>query len=96
MVHGDVAPSLAPAQFEQGAKQEKAPDVVNGLKLTLSLDKKETPLKADGSDCEPINLHVTYKNVSDRPLKLDLSLAAIYAGTRLEVSGAGVVKITSK
>src|SRR5262249_5363416 len=39
---------------------------------------------------------VTYTNVSDRPLKLDMSLATVYAGTRLEVSGPGVVKQTSK
>jgi uncharacterized protein (TIGR03067 family) len=95
VVHA-TAPSPALVPLEQGAKQEKAPNVVNGLKLTLSLDKKETPMMADGSDCEPIILGVTYKNVSDRPLKLDMSMAMVYAGTHLEVSGPGVVKLTSK
>jgi RNA polymerase sigma factor (sigma-70 family) len=44
---------------------------VNGLKLSLSADKTETVMKADGSNAEPVKLSLTFTNVSDKPLKLD-------------------------
>jgi RNA polymerase sigma factor (sigma-70 family) len=44
---------------------------VNGLKLTLSADKTETDLKADGSDAEPVKLKLTFTNVSKKPIQLD-------------------------
>jgi len=42
---------------------------VNGLKLTLSADKTETVMKADGSDADPVELNLTFTNVSDKPIK---------------------------
>jgi RNA polymerase sigma factor (sigma-70 family) len=56
-------------------KREKpaAPDkgTVKGLKLTLSADKTETVMKADGSNAVPVNLKLTFTNVSDKPIKID-------------------------
>jgi RNA polymerase sigma-70 factor (ECF subfamily) len=70
----------------------KGPEAVNGLKLTLHLDKTETVLNPDGRDIEPVQLRITHANVSDRPLKLELTLAVLRAGSRLEVTGPGVQK----
>ena len=47
---------------------------VNGLQLTLSAKKPGTVMKADGSDVEPIDLLVTFKNVGKKPLRVDAFL----------------------
>jgi RNA polymerase sigma factor (sigma-70 family) len=85
----------APAK---GAPQPKRPvvNVSNALKLSLQLDKLQTHIKSGGTDIEPVNLRFTYANVSDHPIRLDLSTAAVLCGTRLEVAGPGVSKSSGK
>ena len=55
--------------------REKAPsgkvEPAKGLKLTLSADKTETPMKPDGSDADPVKLKLTVTNLSDKPTKLN-------------------------
>jgi RNA polymerase sigma factor (sigma-70 family) len=53
------------------AKEPAGGNVVNGLRLTLSADRSETFMKADGSDAEPVKLKLTFTNVSDKPIKLN-------------------------
>jgi len=52
-------------------KKAGAGSAVNGLRLSLSADKTETVLKADGSDAEPVKLKLTFTNVSDQPIQLN-------------------------
>jgi RNA polymerase sigma factor (sigma-70 family) len=54
-------------------EQAAAPDkgAGKGLKLTLSADKTETVMKADGSDALPVKLKLTFTNISDKPIKLN-------------------------
>jgi RNA polymerase sigma factor (sigma-70 family) len=93
---GGEAPHAEPqAKHELPPKAAEA-EAVNGLKLTLRLDKTETRLRADGSDIEPVNLRFTYANVSDRPIKLDFTVAAALCGTRLEVTGPDVRKFANQ
>ena len=57
---------------EPAAKPEvKGGPVVNGLQLTLSADKTDTVMKADGDNVEPVQLKFTFTNVSDKPITLD-------------------------
>lgn len=58
----------------------------NGLRLALSADNTETAMKADGSNAEPVNLALTFSNVSDKPIKLD-TYDFTASHCRLEVSG---------
>ncbi len=44
---------------------------INELKLSLSADKTETQMKPDGSDAVPVQLKLTFTNVSDKPIKLN-------------------------
>jgi hypothetical protein len=52
-------------------KKPLAGQAVNGLQLSLSADKTEVTMKADGSDPEPARLKLTFTNVSDQPIKLN-------------------------
>ena len=56
---------------QPAAREPEGGKPVNGLKLTLSADKTETVMKADGSNAEPVKLKMTFTNVSDKPIKLD-------------------------
>ena len=60
---------------------------MRSLRLTLSADKTETKLLADGSNIEPIKLKLTFANVGREPLTLDMSPAAWYVGTSIVVIG---------
>lgn len=51
------------------ARQGDGGKPVNGLQLTLSTDKTETVMKADGSNAEPVQLKLTFTNVSDNESK---------------------------
>jgi len=53
------------------AKEQPAGPAVNGLKLSLTADKTETFMKADGSNAEPVKLTFTFTNVSDKPVKFN-------------------------
>ena len=50
----------------------RADGPVNGLKLSLSAEKTETTLAAGGKQTVPIKLKLTFTNVGDRALKLNL------------------------
>ncbi len=65
-----VVPLNEKKEAKKPAK-EAGGQAVNGLKLTLTADKTETVMKADGSDAEPVKLKATFTNVSDKPIKLD-------------------------
>ena len=56
-----------------------------GLKLTLSADKTETLMKPDGSDALPVNLKLTFTNVSDKDVTLNTYL--LYWRLRLRCMG---------
>jgi RNA polymerase sigma factor (sigma-70 family) len=92
---GEAPLAVQPAHEEEPPKPPRR-EAVNGLRLTLRLNKSETRLKADGRDIEPVDLRIAYANVSDRPIKLDLTVATVLCSTRLEVSGPGVVKFADK
>lgn len=68
-------------------KLRKQPQAVNGLKLTLSADKTETVMKADGSDAEPVTLTATFSNVSDKQIKLCNYDYAMFSNFKYEVTG---------
>src|SRR5262249_32426323 len=88
----------ATPQPQEGAQPKKEPgaNVANGLRLSLRLDKTQTRVRPDGTDIEPVNLRFTYANVGDRPVKLDMTVAAALCGTRLEVTGPRVRKHPGK
>ncbi len=70
------SPTQARTQFtnEPGADKKSEPIggvPVDGLRLALSAEKSETVMKADGSNAEPVELKLTFTNVSDKPIKLD-------------------------
>jgi hypothetical protein len=76
-------------------KKPQAGQAVDGLQLTLSADKTETNLMADGSDAAPVKLKLTFTNVSDQPLKLntyDFKLSQI----RGEVNAPDDPSVTSQ
>jgi RNA polymerase sigma factor (sigma-70 family) len=74
-------------QAEQAAPKPPALKPVGGLKLTLSADKAQTVMNAEGSNAEPVKLQFTFTNVGDKPLKLDMSPLPYLVGTELEVTG---------
>ncbi len=59
---------------------------VDGLALKLTADHAATGMRADGSNAEPVKLTLTFRNVGDRPLKLDTYEIA-YRSLRLQVKG---------
>ncbi|OAI46462.1 hypothetical protein AYO44_11290 [Planctomycetaceae bacterium SCGC AG-212-F19] len=70
-LRGLVTEAVAvPTPERQTAREPEGGKAVNGLKLTLSADKTETVMKADGSNAEPVKLKLTFTNVSDRAIKL--------------------------
>lgn len=58
-------------EIEVKAKDPPAGNAVKGLKLGLSADRTETTMWPDGSNAEPVNLKLTFTNVSDKPIKLN-------------------------
>jgi beta-lactamase regulating signal transducer with metallopeptidase domain/Leucine-rich repeat (LRR) protein len=68
--HKYQAPILFSAKKGAEQKQVKGGTPVNGLRLTLTADKTETVMKADGSNAERVKLRLTFTNVSDKPIKL--------------------------
>ena len=47
-------------------------EAVGGLAFSLSADKYETVMNAEGTNAEPIRLKYTFKNVGREPLQLDV------------------------
>jgi len=62
----DLRPVRAPAPPRPKA------EAVKGLKLTLAADRAETVMKADGGNAEPVRLRLTFANVGDSAIKLDI------------------------
>lgn len=71
LAHRMVGQVAAVPIGETPPKEPAGGKEVNGLKLTLSADRAETVMKADGSNAEPVKLSLTFTNVSDKPIKLN-------------------------
>jgi RNA polymerase sigma factor (sigma-70 family) len=54
--------------------KESLAQAVNGLELTLSADKTETVMKADGSNAEPVKLKLTFTNVGEKEFEVPIPL----------------------
>jgi RNA polymerase sigma factor (sigma-70 family) len=85
---GRAGPGEPPAEKPPTARP------ANGLQLTLEvppetnlLPEPETTLLPDGSNVRPFPLRFVYRNVGDRPLKLDMSPLPHLVGTTLDVTG---------
>jgi len=65
LTSNELALTVKPAGNANAGKE------VNGLQLTLSADRTETNMRADGSNAEPVKFLLTFTNVGDQPLKLD-------------------------
>lgn len=77
---GIMACSTVPRYRITEATTQPAGEAVNGLKLSLSADKADLKIKPDANDkstpqsydFDPVWLTLTFTNVSDKPIKLDL------------------------
>ncbi|MBI1914878.1 MAG: sigma-70 family RNA polymerase sigma factor [Planctomycetes bacterium] len=80
VVANEVTFSVKEAGIIGNAPPEKD-GTAKGLKLTLSADRTETTLRPDGSDAAPVKLRLTFTNVSDRPVRLNVTDRAIKPST---------------
>jgi RNA polymerase sigma factor (sigma-70 family) len=82
---GKGEPAVVPlAKVVPAAPAPRAID--EKLRLTLA-GSARTALLPDGSNVWSVKLQIVFKNVSDRPLKLDMSPLPYLTGTTLEVTG---------
>ncbi|MBY0522248.1 MAG: hypothetical protein K2R98_02555 [Gemmataceae bacterium] len=68
---GELASNELVIKVKADEKKAAGGPEVKGLKLTLSADKTETFMQNDGKNAQPINLKLTFTNVSDKPIKLN-------------------------